>query len=100
MATSENGESVGETDVTSFAVKLDAWARDLTPAEQTLLNRLIERAAFAAPEPEDTQGYIIIINSLTARPTARDAGQPSPLLRRAVGLSDLSIVKHVDKSSP
>ncbi|MGH2584957.1 MAG: hypothetical protein ACRDJE_08590 [Dehalococcoidia bacterium] len=100
MATFENGESVEDADVAGFAVKLDAWARDLTPAEQTLLNRMIERAASAAPEPEDTQGYIIIVNSLTARPFALDAGQPSLLLRRAVGVSDFTIVKVGDKSSP
>lgn len=98
MATSEHGGTVGEADVARFAEKLDVWARDLTPAEQTLLHRLISRAASA--EVDDAEGYIIIVNSLIAQGFALEAGQPSPLLRRAVGHSGFTIVKMIDKSSP
>lgn len=66
MATEDTGSTVAGADVTAFALKLDAWARGLTPAEQALLERLLSRAA-EAPDDGDTRGYIIIQNGLIER---------------------------------
>lgn len=88
MSTDQPQGQIEREDITGFAAKLDAWARDLTPAEQTLLDRLVSRAAAADPEPEDTRGHIIIIdNRLQKSGIIVIGGQPSPLLLSGLGLS-------------
>lgn len=100
MTRDESRETVTDADVTTFSQKLHTWAEGLAPAEQALLQRLITRAAAAGPEPEDTQGYIIIVGGLSDRNFVLEGTRPSPVLMRAIGVSEISIVKYIDKSTP
>lgn len=52
-------ESITEADVAAFAQKLESWAEELSPKEQTLLHRLVARAVGIEDADQDVQGYYI-----------------------------------------
>jgi hypothetical protein len=52
-------ESITEADVAAFAQKLESWAEELSPKEQTLLRRLVARAVGIEDADQDVQGYAI-----------------------------------------
>lgn len=87
MTTDEDRIRAGDAEVAAFAEKLDAWAQTLAPSEQALLNRLLTRAASADPEPEDTEGYIIIVGGLEQRGVIVIGSRPSSLLLNGLGFS-------------
>jgi hypothetical protein len=88
MTTQDSGQTITDADVTSLATKLDGWARSLTPAEQTLLHRLIARAASA--DVDDTEGHFIIDWGISDRGIIIN-GQPAPLFVQSLGLKSLSV---------
>jgi hypothetical protein len=88
MTTQDPGQTITDADVAGLATKLDGWARSLTPAEQTLLRRLITRAASA--DVDDTEGHIIIIGGITERSVIVIGGQPASLFVQSLGLKSLS----------
>ncbi len=87
-----------EADLTEFARQLHEWTKKLPDVQQGLLHRILARASSA--QTDDTEGYIIIVGGIADQNFVVQNGRASPLLARAIGMSDLSFGKRFDKSSP
>lgn len=84
MVSEQQSNEISEDEVNSFASKLDAWATELSPIEQSLLQRLLTHAAEA--DVDDTKGHIIVVGGISDRSIIIVSGrQASPFFRQSLG---------------